>query len=187
MRKGRNDFQCLPGLASLLLRRQEAHGAHIVQPVGHLDHQHAGIARHRDDHLADGLAFGGAAQHDLVQFGDTVDEVAHLLTELDGQRVQRVAGVLDGVVQQRRYQCRGVHAQLGEDVRDRQRVGDVGVPGAPHLGGVLGLGHLVGALQDRQVGFGVELAVHRDQRFEHRVQRAARRRHPAGQTRPHPP
>ena len=36
----RNDFQRLAGLAGLLLRRQEAHGAHVVQPVGDLDHQH---------------------------------------------------------------------------------------------------------------------------------------------------
>ena len=169
MSKGRNDFQRLAGLARLLLRRQEAHGAHVVQPVGHLDDQHPGVARHRDDHLADGLALGGVAEDHLVELGDAVDQMADLDAEVGGQRLQRVAGVLDGVVQQRGDQRGGVHAEFGEDVRDRQRMGDVGVTGAAELVGVAQLGDLVGALQDRQVGLRVDLAVHRDQRFEDRV------------------
>ncbi len=99
MRKGRNDFQRLTGFAGLLLRRQEAHGAHVVQPVGDLDHQHPGIAGHGGDHLADGLAFGGAAQHHPIQLGHAVDEMAHLFAEFLGQCLERVTGVLDGVVQ----------------------------------------------------------------------------------------
>ena len=152
MRKWRNDFQCLAGLAGLLLRRQEPHGAHVVQPVGDLDHQHASIARHRDDHLADRLALGGVAQLDLVELGHAVDEVAHLRAELGGQCLERVAGVLDGVVQQRRDQGGGVHAKLGEDVGDGERMRDVRIAGAPQLIGVPLLGHLVGALQNRKVG-----------------------------------
>ena len=186
MSKRRNDFQRLAGLARLLLRRQEPHGAHVVQPVGDLDHQHPRIAGHRDDHLADGLAFGGGAQHHLVQLGDAVDEVADLVAEVRGQLLQRVAGVLDGVVQQGGDQRGGVHAEFGEDVRDRQRVGDVRVAGAAHLVGVPLLGHLVGPLQQRQVGLREELAVHRDQRLEHRVHRAALRRHPPREPGAHP-
>ncbi len=153
----RNDFQRLAGLAGLLLRRQEPHGAHVVQPVGDLDHQHPRIAGHRDDHLADGLALGGGAQHHLVQLGDAVDEMADLVAEVGGQRLQRVAGVLDGVVQQGGDQRGGVHAELGQDVGDGQRVGDVRVAGAAQLVGVPLLGHLVGALQQRQVGLREEL------------------------------
>ena len=94
----RNDFQRLAGLARLLLRWQESHGAHVVQPVGDLDHQHPRIAGHREDHLADGLALGRGAQRHLVQLGDTVDEVADLGAELLGQRLERVAGVFDRVM-----------------------------------------------------------------------------------------
>ena len=50
-----NDFQCLAGLARLLFRGQEAHRAHVVQPVSHLDYQHpwvAGRAPSRDTYLA---------------------------------------------------------------------------------------------------------------------------------------
>ena len=92
----------------------------------------------------------------------------------------------DGVVQQRGHQRGGVHAQLGEDIGDGQRVGDVGIPGMPHLVGVMALGDVIGPLQQRQVGLGVDLAVHRHQRLEHRVERAARSGHPSGQSGPHP-
>ena len=187
MGQWRNDFQRLAGLAGLLLRRQEPHGAHVVQPVGDLDHQHPRIAGHRDDHLADGLALGGGAEHDLVQLGDAVDEMADLIAELGRQRLQRVAGVLDGVVQQGGHQCRGVHAEFGQDVGHRKRVGDVRIAGAAHLVGVPHLGHVVGPLQQRKVGLRVELAVHRDQRLQHRVDGAALRRHPARQPGAHPP
>ena len=136
MGKRGNDFQRLAGLAGLLLRRQEPHGAHVVQPVGDLDHQDARVAGHRDDHLADGLALGGGAQHHLVELGDAVDEMADLAAELGGQRLERVAGVLDGVVQQRRHQRGGVHPELGQDVGHRQRMGDVRVAGPAQLVGV---------------------------------------------------
>ena len=183
----RNDFQGLGGFADLLLRRQEPHRAHVVQTVGHLDDQHPWVAGHRDDHLADGLGLGGRAQHDLVEFGDPVDEMADLIAEFGGQRLQGVPGVLDGVVQQRGDQGGGVHAQLGQDVGHRQRVGDVRVAGPAELGGVSLLGNLVGALQKRQIGLGIDLPVHRDQRFEHRVDRAALGRHSTRQAGPHPP
>ena len=187
MRQRGNDFECFAGFAGLLLRRQEAHGPHVVQPVGHLDHQHAWVARHRDDHLADRLAFGGGTEGDLVQLGDPVDEVADLGAELLGQRLQRVAGVLDGVVQQCRHERRGVHAELGQDVGHRQRMGDVGITGLAHLVGVALLGDVVGLLQQRQVCLRIDLPVYRDQRLENRVDGAALRRHPSGQPGPHPP
>ena len=186
MRQGRNDFQRLAGLARLLFRRQEAHGAHVVQPVGDLDHQHPRVAGHRGDHLADGLAFGGVAQLDPVQLGHPVDEMAHLFAEFLGQRLERVAGVLDGVVQQRGHQSGGVHAQLGQDVGDGQRVGDVGIAGMAQLGGMPLVGDLEGSLQHRQVGLGVDLPVHRHQRLEHGIERAALGRHPPRQPGPNP-
>ena len=146
VRERRHHLQRLAGLLRLLLRRQEAHRAHVVQPVGQLDDQHPGVAGHRDDHLADGLRLGRVAELDLVQLGDAVDEVRHLVAELLAQPVQRVVGVLHRVVQQRRHQRGGVHAQLGEDRRDGQRVRDVGIAGLALLARVLRVGHLVRVL-----------------------------------------
>ncbi len=161
-------FACLLGL---LLRGQEPHGPHIVQPVGYLDHQDTRVAGHRDDHLADGLGLRRGTQVHLVQLGDTVDEMGHLGAEIRGQLFERVPGVLDGVVQQGRDQGGGVHAQLGQDVRHRQRVGDVRVTGFAELGRVPLVGHIEGPLQLGEIGLRVQLAVHRGQWLEHRFDR----------------
>ncbi len=54
-------------------------GAHVVQPVGHLDHQHPRVAGHRDDHLADrSRPRRRVPEGHLVQLGHPVDEVADL-------------------------------------------------------------------------------------------------------------
>ena len=180
----------LEGLARLLLlllRRQEAHRAHVVQPVAELDDQHARVAGHRDDHLADGLGLRRVAQLDLVELRDPVDEVRDLLAEVGAQLLQRVAGVLDGVVQQRRDQRDGVHPQLGQDRGHGERVGDVRVARLALLALVLGVGDVVGALQQRQVRLGVQGPVHARERLEHRFDRAgALRGHPAGEAGAHP-
>ena len=163
------DLQRLARLLLLLLGREEAQRAHVVQPVGQLDDQHPRVAGHRDDHLADRLGLGRVAQLDLVDLGDAVDEVGDLGAEVGGDRVQGDAGVLDRVVQQRGHQRRGVHAQAGQDRGDGQRVGDVGVAALALLRGVGGLGDVVGPLQQRQVGLGVALPVQGGQRLEHRA------------------
>ena len=72
-----------------LLRRRTrdvAQGAHVVQPVGELDDQHPDVARHRHDHLADGLGLGGVAVLHLVELGDPVDEQRDLVAEVGAQR-----------------------------------------------------------------------------------------------------
>jgi hypothetical protein len=183
----RNDFQRLAGLSRLLLRRQEAHGAHVVQSVGDLDDQHPPVAGHGDDHLADRLRVSGGTQGDLVQLGDAVDQMRHLLAEVGGQLFHRVAGVLDGVVQQRGDQRGGVHAEFGQDVGNGQRMGDVRVTRAAQLVGMPLLGHLVGLLQQRQIGLRKEPLVHGDERLEHRIDGAALGGHPSCQPGPHPP
>ncbi len=164
-------FEGLARLAGLLLRRQETHGAHVVQPVGELDHQHPGVAGHRDDHLADGLGLRGRPQFDLVQLGDAVDQVRHLVAELGAELVQGVVGVLDGVVQQAGHQRGGVHTELGQNRRDRQRVRDVRVARLAPLTAVLLLGDVVGALEQREVRLRVEFAVHGGERLKHLLDR----------------
>ncbi|CKT67407.1 Uncharacterised protein [Mycobacterium tuberculosis] len=89
-------------------------------------------------------------------------------------------------MQQRGHQSGGVHAQLGQNVGNGQRVGDVGITGLPQLAGMPLVSDLVGSLQDRQVGLGIDLPVHRHQRLEHRIGGAALGGHPPGQSGPHP-
>ena len=147
VRQRGENLERLARLALLLGRRQEPQRAHVVQPVGELDDQHPGVAGHGDDHLAHRLGLGGLAEFDLVQLGDAVDEVGYLLTELGGDVGDRVPGVLDGVVQQGGDQRCGVHAQLGEDGGDGERVGDVRVAGLAQLAVVPVLGDVIAALQ----------------------------------------
>ena len=164
------DLQDLPGLALLLLPLQVAQRPHIVQPVGELDDQHADVAGHRDHHLADGLGLGRLTVLDLVQLGDAIHQRRDVLAELPAQLGQRVRGVLDRVVQQRRADGLGVHAQLGEDGRHGQRMGNVRVAAEALLIPVPVGGRIVGPLDQPDVGLRVRRADGLDERLEHRVQ-----------------
>ena len=175
---GRVDVEGLPGRALLRLAAHVAQRAHVVQPVGELDHQHPDVARHRHDHLADGLGLRGVAVLDLVELGDPVDERPDLLAEVDRQLVEGVRRVLDRVVEQRGHQRRLGHPDVREDRGDRERVGDVGIPALAHLGAVHLLGGDVGPLQQRQVGLRVVGPHGVEQRLEHRVAGLALGAHP---------
>jgi len=48
----RVDLERLARLLELLLLRQRAERAHVVEAIGKLDQDDAHVARHRDDHLA---------------------------------------------------------------------------------------------------------------------------------------
>jgi hypothetical protein len=186
VRQRREDLQGDGRDPLLLLLTQVPQGAHVVQPVGELDDEHPRVAGHRHDHLADRLRLGGLAVLDLVELGDAVDEVRNVLAELLPDVLQRVRRVLDRVVQQRGREGRGVHAELGEDGGDRERVRDVQVPAAPALVAVHLLGDLVGADDVLGVGLGVAGPQRAQQRLEDR-RRAARlgRRGEPGQPGPH--
>ncbi|GHG65432.1 hypothetical protein GCM10018980_57150 [Streptomyces capoamus] len=168
------DLQRLPRLLLLLLALEVAHGAHVVQAVRELDDQDARVLGHRHDHLAHGLGLRGLAELDLVQLGDAVDEEGHGVAEVAAELVQAVLGVLDGVVQQPRHQCGRIHAQLGEDGGDGERVRDVRVAALALLAAVPALGDLVGALDLAQRGvldLGVVAAHYPQQRLQDRVVR----------------
>jgi hypothetical protein len=165
------DLQRLAGLAFLLVPGQVAQCPHVVQPVGQLDHQHPDVAGHGHDHLADGLGLGRVAVLDLVQLGHAVDQGRDVLAEVTAQLGQRVRGVLHGVVQQGRADRVGVHAELGEDRRHRQRVGDVRVAALALLVAVPVGGDVVGALDQPHVRLGVGGPHGLDQRLEDGVHR----------------
>lgn len=145
-----------------------------MQAVGELDDQDAGVLGHGDDHLAHGLGLRGLAELDLVQLGDAVDEQGDHVAEVTAQVLQAVLGVLDGVVQQARHQRGRVHAQLGEDGGDRERVRDVRVAALALLAAVPAFGNLVGALDLAEGGvldLRVIAAHYPQQRLQDRVVR----------------
>ena len=76
------NFQSFLGFLLLLFLREPAESAHVVEPVGELDHQHANIAGHRDDHLPHGFRGGGFSVGHLVEFGHAVHQQGDLVPEV---------------------------------------------------------------------------------------------------------
>ena len=135
------DLERLARFRRLLLGRHGPQRSHVVQTVGEFDHQDPDIAGHGDDHLADRLRGAGGAVLDLVQLGDTVDQRGHLIAEVRGERLQRVVGVLDGVVEQRCGNGWRRHAQFGKDLGDGHGMSDVRLTAtAPLVSVVVGRG-----------------------------------------------
>ena len=155
VRERGEDVQRLGGDPDPLVGPQVAEGAHVVEAVGQLDDEDADLFAGGHDHLADGLGLRGLAVGQLVQLGDAVDHVGDLVAEVGAQLLERVVGVLDGVVQQGRDEHRLGHAELGEDGGDGERVRDVRVAGLAGLALVVVLGGAVGPLDDGQVGLRV--------------------------------
>ena len=147
-----------PGDALALLPGHDADGAHVVQPVGDLDHDDADVLGHGQGHLLEvlGLGLGAALEHD-GEFRDAVDEPGHLLAEAVAKRRLGHCRVFDHVVQQGGHDGLVIHAHLGKDHGDGQGVGNVGMTGSPVLplmgacGVVVRPAHL-GDLFFRQVG-----------------------------------
>ena len=147
VRQRRVDLERLLGLLDLLRLGHVGQRAHVVQPVRELDHEHADVARHRDDQLAVvlGLVLLGAVEVDLRQLGDAVDQGRDLVAEEALDVVEAGARVLDRVVEQGGGHRRAVEAEAGADARAPQRVGDEGLARDAHLRAVAVLGERVGA------------------------------------------
>ena len=121
-----------------------------MEPVRELDHEHADVLGHGDDHLADGLRLGTVAVFEFVELGHPVDEHGNFVTELVAQMVEGVLGVLHRVVQQRGGHGLRADAEIGEDLRHGDRVGDVRLAALALLPGVSPFGRVIGALDDRR-------------------------------------
>jgi hypothetical protein len=112
-----------------LLRREVVERPHVVQAVGQLDHEHAQVARHRDEHLAEvlGLALLARGEGELADLGHAVHELRDLAAELALE--VRLGGlrVLEHVVEEPRRDRRDVHLEVDEEARDLERVRQVGL------------------------------------------------------------
>jgi hypothetical protein len=129
LRDRRVDVERLARDAAAFFRRHRRQRAHVVQAIGELDQDDAQIARHRQQHLAEtlGRGLGDAAETQLVEFGDAIDEFSHGDAERGFDFRARQRRVLERVVQDRRNDRFGIHADLGEDAGNRDRMRDVGL------------------------------------------------------------
>ena len=143
----RVDLERLLRLLHLLLLAEVLDRAHVVEPVGELDQDHAHVLRHRHDHLAVVLRLRllAALEADPGQLGDALDELRDVRPERGSQLVEVGLGVLDHVVQQRRGDRLLVEVELGADQGDAERMVDERLAGAPHLAAVGALGLVEGA------------------------------------------
>ena len=100
-----------------------------MRAVGELDHDDADVAHHREQHLAEalGLRLGAAAELDLVELADAVDQLGDLRAEALRDLFLGVRRVLDDVVEDRGDERLRIELQVGEQVGDRDRMRDVGL------------------------------------------------------------
>ena len=104
MGQRRVDVQRLARNRLLPVGLQVLQRAHVVQAVGQLDEHHAHVGHHGQQHLAHvlGLAVFAVGELDLVDLGDALDDVGHLVAEIGLDLLAGGRGVLNGVVQQSR-------------------------------------------------------------------------------------
>ena len=94
--------------------------AHVVQAIGEFDQDDSDVVDHRQHHLAKilGLLLLAGGEIYSADFGDALDDMRYLFSELlanvdDGDR-----GVFDGIVQQARGYGNGIHAHVGQHASD---------------------------------------------------------------------
>ena len=147
------------------LRRHVLERAHVVQPVGELDQQHAHVVGDGEQELAQVLGLLGLARDEieLLQLGQALDQMADVGAEDLVDLGARGRRVLDRVVQQRRRDRGVVELEVGQDRRDLERVGKVRIAGGALLLAMRLHGVDIGAVEQRLVGVRVVAADPLDQ------------------------
>ncbi len=137
---------------------QRRQGTHVVQSVGELDDDHADVAAHREEHLAqvERLLAVHGIDVDVGELGHAVHKIGDSRAEERRDVRERGGGVLDRVVQQCRANYVAVHLELGQDDGHLYRMVDVGLAATALLRAMLLSGETV-RLLDRRANY---VAVH---------------------------
>ena len=100
MRDWRVDFEGFLCDAFALIRAHRLHGREVVQSICQFDEDNAHIVGHGEQHFtkAFGLLRLFAVKMQLVQFGQTIDQIGHRRAELIGQRDFVNAAIFQNVV-----------------------------------------------------------------------------------------
>ena len=161
----RIDVERFLGDAPAPLRRHVVERAHVVQPVGELDQQHAHVVGDGQQELAQVLGLLGLArdQVELLQLGQALDQMADVGAEDLVDLRARGRRVLDRVVQQRRRDRGVVELEVGQDGRDFERMGEIRIAGGALLLAMRLHGVDIGAVEQRLVGVRVVAAHPLDQ------------------------
>src|SRR5688572_5517399 len=127
VRDGGVDIECLLRDPLLALLRERLESAHIMETVGQFDHDHADIAYHRQQHLADafGLAFLARIKLHLAQFGYAVYAMRHFIAEKLANLLDLDPGVLNDVMEQAGFESHQIEIHVGQQMRDLKRMQQV--------------------------------------------------------------
>jgi len=130
---------------SLLLRRLEPDGAHIVQAVRQFDDDDADIVRHRDQHFTNvfGLLFLAGGIRNSSQFGQPVHKGSNFAAEFLFNLLKRNVGILHHIMQQGSHDRFRIHSQLRHNGCDRERMNDIRLAGLTELSGMFFLCQLI--------------------------------------------
>ena len=131
----------------LSVGRKEFQRAHVVQTVGKLDQDDAGILGDRQQQLAIilDLAVLGRVERQMADLGQAIDDLGDLLAELRFDVVDGYCGVFDDVVDQPAGNGGRIELQIDEDLGDFDAVRDVPVAGETLLALVRALAEPIGA------------------------------------------
>ena len=136
------DLHGLQGFFPLLPGGLVLHGAHVVQPVAHLNENHPDIPAHGHEHFSQILhllLFLGDKLH-LGQLGDPLHQLGHRGVEPLGDLLVGGSGVLNTVVKQGGHHAVDVQLQVGNNLRHGDGMDDIGLAALAQLAMVGGVG-----------------------------------------------
>ena len=110
-----------------------------MQPIRELHEDDADVVDHREQHLPEvlGLALFTRRERNGADFGDPLDDVRHLGSEVLLDFFDRRQGVFDDVVQQAGGDRDRIEPHVGQNAGHLEGVHEVGLPGMPDLALVL--------------------------------------------------
>ena len=155
------DLHGLQRFLLLLLRGLILHGAHIMEPVGHLDEDDPNVLAHGQEHLAQilHLLLSLGCGLNAGQLADPLHNISNGGGKGSGYILMGGVGILDGVMEQGGGNGLRVQVQLlRHDLRHRQGMGDEGGAVLAVLPPVVGLGIDEGRMNQVKIGPGIILA-----------------------------
>src|SRR6185437_1798679 len=110
----------LPYAATLFFGKR-LQRAHVVKPIGQLDDDDARVLGDREQQLAIvlDLRIARCVRRQVLDLGEAIDDPGDFLAELELDVGEGEARVLDHVVHEASYDCRGIEVEASENLGDR--------------------------------------------------------------------